>query len=126
MNPDMTKVVIGVGSNCESRCENVRKAIECMSRSFSNFKSSEIYTTKAIGSGTGLYANAVVSGYWSNDYEELYELTKQMEIEFGRKPEDKSERRVTLDVDIVIYGEKTLRPSELQFDYFSIGYSQIN
>lgn len=121
----MTYVVIGVGSNCDTRCENVSRAIDCLRKSFSDFKSSEIYTTKAIGNGNGVYANAVISGYWDNDYGQLYKLTKQMETDFGRKAGHKAEDRVTLDIDIVIYGEKILRPSELQYDYFSIGYNQL-
>ncbi len=71
------------------------------------------------------YANIVAVISTESDFEELRRHTKNLETRFGRTPSSKAPADVALDIDIVIFNGKTIRPDDFNQPYFHYGYNQL-
>ncbi len=138
------EVVIGLGANCGDRRKGVAEAIEWLKSILGNAEASEIYETPAYGHAGSPYMNAVVIGTYPRKgigysrgklKSSLYKLDsspgklegecKRYGIEHGRDDIARSHNLVPIDLDIVVAGDKVLRPADFSRSFFQIGYQQL-
>lgn len=121
------KVVIGLGANCGNRRKSVAEAIEWLKSMLSDTEASEIYETPPYGHIGTPYMNAVVIGVYSkcSSSGDLEGKCKRYEIEYGRDELARSRNLVPIDIDIVMEGDKILRPADFNRSFFQIGYQQL-
>lgn len=121
----MKKIIISLGSNTDNGEEMVSLAITWLANTFSNLRHSDIYATKAVGNGVGEYHNAVAEANTSLPAAEVTALLKKYEADSGRTPQMKALHIVPIDLDLVMYDNTIIRPSDFTCDYFLIGYKKL-
>lgn len=122
----MTYYVFSIGSNYGAKHENVEDACRWLSGFLGEFKKSTVYETNPLKGKGANYANAVVSGYYLGDFNELYNRCKEYEKSMGRTADMKKEGFIPIDIDIVIADENILRRRDFDSLYFKKGFDEIN
>ena len=118
-------VVLSLGSNYGDREEAVASAIRIMSNALAMARNSTVYTTPPLSGIGEPYANAVIAGEWDGELSDLEQLSKQTEIKFGRTGERRRLHQVPLDIDIVMFDGKVIRPADFGYAFFQTGYRQL-
>lgn len=118
-----SKVYISVGSNTPDKKEKVEKALNELSLTFSGFRQSDTYCTRCWHGGTADYCNAVAFFETSDTVSDLEALFKTMEKSSGREAGNRVS--VPLDIDVVVYDNRIVRPRDYDRDYFIKGYTQL-
>lgn len=105
---------IGLGSNINDRLKNIEKAIELLNESDCNVvKISSIYETKPYGyTEQNNFLNCVVKILTPLDLQELFEVTKKIEQEIGRKKREKWGPR-EIDLDILFFNDEIYSDEKL-------------
>lgn len=116
---------IGFGSNAQERERNVRRAIDFISGRLTDVKVSSIYDTPAVSGDGSTYTNAVLRGRTSMSADQLVTLLKDYENMEGRAETKEREGEVVIDLDLVIYDSRILRPRDFESHYFNRGYSEL-
>lgn len=119
-------VVLSLGSNCGDRMANVREAAGWIVALLYNVRFSTLYETEEIHGAGSPYYNAVISGKCELSYERLNSELKQYEISRGRDDEARKMNIVPIDIDIVIWDDDVLRPSDYAHSFFQRGYRQLS
>ncbi len=122
---DVVEVVFSIGSNFGNRDANVREGLKWLSSILTDFRCSSVYATPDCHGGSKEYMNAVAIGITSSTPKRLESLCKDYEITRGRTPEMRRAGNVPIDIDLVVYDSKVLRPNDFKRDFFRIGYSMI-
>lgn len=117
---------ISIGSNSPDRAANMTAAIDALSRRFDTFVCSEIYQTPCCNGIGADYLNAVARVVTDMPQNVMEKLFKQMETDSGRT-DDPATRRiiVPLDIDLVVYDGRVIRPRDFGRQYFTKGYLSI-
>lgn len=97
------EVFLGVGSNTQ-RQRHLRIAICDLQHILRDIRCSPVYESAAIGLEAPAFHNLVVRGSTCLQLPKLSRALKKLELKHGRNRE--SPAVVTLDVDILIYGER--------------------
>ena len=122
----MNKAIVGIGSNTTDAKARVEECCRNISEISSEAKFSSIYETEAVGSlPQPNYHNCVGVLRTSQPFEELKQKFKEMEREAGRLPEHKSEGKVIIDIDIVVWNNKVIKPTDLIRTYMTIGMEEL-
>ncbi len=101
----MPRVFVSIGSNID-REENIRGAIESLTRRFGPLNLSTVYETKSVGFEGEDFFNLVVGFDSSESIEEIREELRRIENLHGRKREGVSKFSArTLDLDLILYGD---------------------
>lgn len=118
---------IGLGSNSSDREAQINNAIDHIQGLLADSKVSQIYETDAINGIDAPYLNAVIHGRSPLGINELTAFLKAWEAEQGRKynPDDSARHEVVIDLDLVIYDSRILRPKDFDRHYFNKGYSEL-
>ena len=122
---DLPIAVLSIGSNCGDRYDNVRNGLEWLSHILFNSKASSIYATPDCHGGQREYLNAVIKGQTSLSQKDLENECKEFEMRHGRTPESRASGDVSIDIDVVIFDGKIIRPKDVGRKFFTIGYSMI-
>lgn len=117
--------VIALGSNHGNRLGNIAEAAAYIESLLDGFKRSSVYETPALNGIDNPYMNSVAIGTTSMPLERLNALLKNWESTHGRTPEARLRHEVTIDLDIVFYGNMTIRPDDATRDYFLLGYNEL-
>ena len=122
----MINFVIGIGSNIDGKRGVIERALAKLDTLFSRVMASAVYDTKALNGVDADYCNCVAV-YCVNNYSaaQIVELLKLVEIQFGRNSQQKSMGLVSLDLDLVIYDGVVLRQRDYNYDYFQIGWTEL-
>lgn len=117
-------IAIGIGSNTAGATRHVAEALQWIAARFQSVRLSAPYRTAGVGkkSQGQTYCNAVAVGHSDLAAEELNRLLKEYESAHGRV---KGSPQVTIDLDLVIYGDTVLRPGDFGREYFQRGYRQV-
>ncbi len=113
-------VYIGIGSNLEDPLSQVRRAIEQLAALIQSklISRSSLYASKPMGSVEQPdYINAVVSIKTSLSALDLLDELQQIETEHGRVRSGPRWGSRTLDLDILLYGEKTINSVSLRIPH---------
>lgn len=120
-----THYYISVGSNVDEARDCVAGAITRLREMLDDVTSSAIYSTPSVSIGDdSTYCNAVVSARSKLSEAELSHRFKELEAQFGRR-RDGDRHRVELDLDIVVAGDRVVRPRDFGRRYFRIGYQEL-
>ena len=92
---------------------------------FSDLRCSEIYEMPAINGIDSPYLNAVIELTSDMNFYELTKIFKNHEADCGRTLQSKAEGIIPMDIDIIIWNGKIMRPREYSFEYFAKGYRQL-
>ncbi len=118
-------VILTIGSNMPDARARVKEAAQWLETLIKGFEISQIYITRPL-SGVGAdYANAVVKGHTELRSEKLNCLLKHYELENGRDDTARIRNEVPIDIDLVFFGNKCLRPAELSREYYLTGAKML-
>ena len=105
-------VYLGLGSNMGDRQRNLDKALEFLSQRLRMGKISSIYDTEPLGdTSQPRYLNLVCQAYTRLEPTALLALVKGIETKLGRVGKSGAPR--TVDIDILLYGDKVIETPEL-------------
>lgn len=120
-----SRAVICLGSNSGMRADNIAGAVDTLMFLLEEVRMSDLYETPDACGGKNRYMNMVMEGHCDMEMKELEAACKMMELIAGRDVEARKRGEVPLDVDIVIWDGKVLRPRDYNQKFFTIGYGQI-
>jgi len=98
-----TKVYLGIGSNID-REASVRNGLTALQSLYGELQISPVYKSKAFGFEGDDFFNLVVGFETELDIDEIETQLKDVEVQSGRKKNDKSYSPRTLDIDLLLYG----------------------
>lgn len=129
---DLRRVWISIGSNAPDADSRIRAAVSELENLLSRMEVSDTYVTPAIGKPAPDYTNCVATGITCMPADDLIPQLKEIERHGGRgtvsmDSVDQSlfPKIVEIDLDLVVYGEKVLRPSDFSRSYFILGYNRL-
>lgn len=125
-------VFLSLGAN-QNAIANLTQAQEMIAEKFQIRSSSSLYQTRDVREGSNRqYFNQVIKINVDLPFSGLLTWCKDLEKEFGRKPGDKN--NVPLDVDIIVYngdvfnasGKQIPDPNLNQFNYIAVPLAEID
>lgn len=121
----MSRAVIGIGSNTPDRTERVAAAIGWLGSVFSEGFHSSAYVTRALNGHDPDYLNAVMSVESDRPMDEVNTMLKDYERTSGRTAVSKLHGEVPIDLDIVVWDGRIVRPKDFGYRYFLQGYDEL-
>lgn len=121
MNPVLTTVYLSLGTNMGDRKENLDKALDYLGQRLRMAECSSIYETEPVDRpGQPLFLNMACRAFTMLAPKELLLLIKGIERKMGRQPGNSSAPR-PIDIDILLYGEQTVKTDELTIPHTRMG-----
>lgn len=117
--------VILIGSNHADSRSLIAAAVELLSPSLTAVRMSSVVKSGDAAGGTAMYDNLVCVGYTSLSYSGLVEKAKDIERALGRTPQSKRIGVIEMDIDVVMWNGRVMRPGDAAKPYFVIPYSQL-
>lgn len=111
-------LILGLGSNHDAE-RNIMMAEERLRSLFPAIIFSRTIRTAAVNTphGTPDYLNAIAVAHTSLPYPALRSIMKGIERIQGRTPELKRKGLVPLDIDIMQYGDRQMKPDDWYRDF---------
>ncbi|MDO5571906.1 MAG: 2-amino-4-hydroxy-6-hydroxymethyldihydropteridine diphosphokinase [Bacteroidales bacterium] len=123
----MNNILVSLGSNVSQSVNILNDAILKIKDMASEARFSSVYETDPEGEHKhSKYKNCIGEMSTNLDYDNLKDLFKNMEVTAGRKPEMKINGIVPLDIDIVIWNQKVIRPKDLSMEYIKQGLMELS
>jgi len=101
----MTDVYLGLGSNQRARY-NLRSCLQHLESQFGQIDWSPLYVSKAVGFDGDDFLNMVVRIHTNLTVDDLHQWLHELEDRHQRNREQPKFSDRTLDVDILLYGER--------------------
>ncbi len=121
----MHKCIICIGSNCD-REENLSLARHRLRELFPSIRfASEQETQPLFFKNPALFSNQVAQFFSEATEEMIQEELKTIEKFAGRLSEDKKKEKVCLDIDLLIFDNRILRPDEMEREYIMKGLEEL-
>lgn len=122
----MSNAIIGLASNRKEGEEILHQTIEKLSRDFRSARFSNCYLTDPVGScSKRMYWNCTGIIETNLDLDTLKNSFKTMEREAGRTPDSKLTGDIPLDIDVVVWNNRVIRPRDWEQPYFQTGLKQL-
>lgn len=120
------RIIVGLGSN-QDKERNMERAVALLQAYFESICYSDaVYTVPVGGSyGGALFLNRVAVAYSPLSPTELNILFKRIEQAVGRRPEDKAQGRIAIDIDLVQWNDDVLKPDDLSREYVADALSVL-
>lgn len=122
---NFTPCTIGLGSNTPDREEQIAQATDFLRTILHDSAVSAVYESEAYNGKDKPYLNCVIHGKSTIGKDVLIARIKNYEQSRGRTAEKTSEGEVCIDIDLVIWGSRILRPKDFERHYFNIGYRSL-
>lgn len=122
---NMTSFVIGLASNTDDAEFQMEHAVQTLQTIFRKSSVSNFYQSASISGDGSTYTNAVMAGLTEMSHNELSEKLKKLELKHGRDEQARREKRVTLDLDLVIWDGRIERQNDFEQPYFNRGYREL-
>lgn len=120
------RCIISIGSNFR-RDENLdfarRKLEECFP---SIYFAPEQETKPLFFKNQALFSDQIAAFFSEKGEEQVIEILKEIECSAGRKPEDKEEEKVCLDIDLLSYDNRILKPEDWERSYVQQSLSSLH
>lgn len=121
----MHSCLICIGSNY-NRKENLLLARRRLTALFPSIRfTGEQETRPLFFRNPALFSNQVARFYTDADAERVVEELKTIEKEAGREKEDKKKEKVCLDIDLLVFDNRVLKPEDLKRDYILKGLEEL-
>lgn len=114
---------IGLGSNTPDREAQIKDAIDHICDYLSRASVSTVYESPAINGKDAPYLNAVIHGLSPVGSPALISFLKEWERDKGCTESAPGE--VPIDLDLVIFNSRILRPKDFERHYFNRGYREL-
>lgn len=108
----MTEAFVGIGSNVQPE-QHVRQAVKLMRERFGQLRLSPVYRNKAVGFEGDDFLNLVTAFDTDLGAEELNAALDEIELGCGRQRGAVRFAPRTLDLDLLLYGERVDRALRL-------------
>ena len=111
-----TKFAIMLGGNLGNSAEIFREAVKKLAAAgCGELKMSRIYRSAPVDCvpGTPDFSDAALTGIWPGNALELLRLCRKLEQEAGRPADHSSRESRTLDLDLILFGERILHTDSL-------------
>lgn len=116
---------ISIGSN-EQRKDNLALARKRLFELFPDVRFSKEEETKPLFfRRPALFSNQVARFVSGKQVEEISSHLKSIEREAGRKPEEKEQEIVRLDIDLLSCDETIYKPEDMKRDYIIRGLKEL-
>jgi 2-amino-4-hydroxy-6-hydroxymethyldihydropteridine diphosphokinase len=113
----VVRVFLGLGSNQGDRRENLARALQLLGKEITIVRTSSIYETEPVGYlDQDWFLNAVCQAQTDRGPRDLLELANRVEQALGRVRDIHWGPR-TLDVDILLYGDRIVDEPDLQIPH---------
>lgn len=113
----MSTILLSIGSNTFAKT-NIDKAKRMLTRLFPEIMFTQpILTEPDEEKYSFLFRNVLAKAATEMTPEEVIDKIKQTERAVGRSPKDKYLGKVIIDIDLLQYNNKILRPGDLERDY---------
>ena len=112
-----TLCVIALGGNLGDVPAAFRRACEALSNAgFRIRRFSSLLSTAPVGCEPGApeFTNAAVSGFWDGTASDLLRVCQRIEADNGRPNDHAYHVSRTLDLDIILFGQETIRLPDLK------------
>ena len=121
----MHSCLICIGSNY-NRKENLLLARRRLTALFPSIRfTSEQETRPLFFRNPALFSNQMARFYTDADAERVVKELKTIEREAGSEQEDKKKEKVCLDIDLLVFDDRILRPEDLQREYVRKGLEEL-
>lgn len=110
----LNRVIIGLGSNRDKE-RNIELADQLLRDHFVSIYFSEaVYTEPMDMRDPSLFLNQVAIAFTSEEPDQLIDVFKQIEKKLGRAPEDKQKENILMDIDLLQWNDRVLKPLDFQ------------
>ena len=122
---NVVSCLICIGSNY-NRKENLLLARRRLTALFPSIRfTGEQETRPLFFRNPALFSNQVARFYTDADAERVVKELKTIEKEAGREKEDKKREKVCLDIDLLVFDNRVLKPEDLKRDYILKGLEEL-
>lgn len=119
------KCIICIGSNY-NRKENLLLARRRLVDLFPTIRfTSEQETRPLFFRSPALFSNQVAMFFSEAEEERVRKELKAIEQSAGRRPEDKKEEKISLDIDLLSFDDRVLKPEDLKREYVVKGLEEL-
>lgn len=123
MNEHHCLLCMGSNTNRFTQLSDARKVL---SEAFPDIHFGELMETQAIGSGFhSPFSNQLARFTTTLSSESVHNLFKKLERHSGRLPGDKAQGIVKLDIDLLTFDNKVLKPEDMKREYIRRGISLL-
>ena len=123
MNEHHCLLCMGSNTNRFTQLSDARKVL---SEAFPDIHFGEHMETQAIGSGfDSPFSNLLARFTTTLSSESVHNLFKELERHSGRLPGDKAQGIVKLDIDLLTFDNKVLKPEDMKREYIRRGISLL-
>lgn len=113
----MNKALLSIGSNTNALF-NLNRAIKKLQLNFNNIQFTETAESKPYGT---IYKRPFLNtlAYFKTNMskDELINCFKSIEIEMGRRPNDKEQGKVIIDIDLIKWNNEIVKPEDFKRSY---------
>ena len=123
MNEHHCLLCIGSNTNRFTQLSDPRKVL---SEAFPDIHFGELMERQAIGNGFySPFSNQLARFTTTLSSESVHNLFKELERHSGRLPGDKAQGIVKLDIDLLVFDNKVLKPEDMKREYIRRGISLL-
>ena len=123
MNEHHCLLCMGSNTNRFTQLSDARKVL---SEAFPDIHFGELMETQAIGSGFhSPFSNQLARFTTTLSSESVHNLFMELERHSGRLPGDKAQGIVKLDIDLLTFDNKVLKPEDMKREYIRRGISLL-
>lgn len=115
----MARIYIGLGTNID-REQNLRAGIQALRERFGELDLSTVYESRAVGFEGENFYNMVIGTHTSQSPREVFETLRAIEHEHGRQRQQPRYSSRTLDLDLLLYNDQTLKEPEFEIPRYDI------
>lgn len=113
----LNKVIIGLGSN-QDKEKNMAHAVRLLHDHFVSIRFSEaVYTEPVNMQNPSLFLNQIAVAFTEEEPDEIVRFFKLVEKQLGRMPEDKQKENILIDIDLLQWNDRVLKPQDIQRPY---------
>lgn len=113
----LNKVIVGLGSN-QDKEKNMAHAVKLLCDYFVSIRfSGAVYTEPVNMLNPSLFLNQVAVAFTEEEPDEIIKYFKSVEKQLGRMPEDKLKESIPIDIDLLQWNDRVLKPSDIQRSY---------
>lgn len=124
MNEHYCLLCMGSNTDRSTQLSDARKALTA---AFPNICFGELMETEAVGSGFhSPFSNQLAKFKTTLTPDSIHCFFKELEQRSGRIPEDKTKGIVRLDIDLLMFDDKVLKPEDMQREYIRKGLTQLS
>ena len=115
----MPEIFASLGSNRQPK-HNIISAVAALRHRFGPLTCSTIYQNKAIGFEGDDFLNMVLSLQTEIEPRRVQEIFRQIETDHGRTRQEKKFAPRTLDIDLILYGDRVIDEEQLKLPHENI------